>query len=634
MAKKIISLFYCILLITICVNAQSIKGQLQQKQQQQQYENEQRENELKEQIRIKKAQLNLNDLLQLLQSKDLDYVDRFLTGKGWKLHATNVSGTDEYEDETTTDYKTVTWSFDKNSYNDLAKGWFYFYLYPTYDNAIAYTIADETQLDKLKSELTSSGYKRIYPTDVIERGLESVYRNSLYEVNFKKQLKKKHEDGADIHYNFFIYNYKQVEERREEAERIMREAAEKEEQYQNAVQRAESAYYQKQYATAKQAYNEALLLKPTNREMLSDIIADIDINILCKDADRFFKDSQYDKAKAKYADALMVKPNKKTDYINGKIREITDFQQFLKERTYKQYDYKTLETADYKAKDDYIESEIKKNLLANAENLPRTMVNIVCEIDTLGNVVSNYTVSIQNKNLNVLLEELTKNIKLKRCFINGYSALAKAEFIYMLEYNHSVISVKNTPDGTSSNHKDFGIYRSTVSSELGYNAPYGKYTFDMNKITINGQVFDNNKLVKMSGSGGASNAWLSLLVPGLGDHRVTYGKRKGIGIAVTTYGLIGAGVGLKLYSNSEYRKYHAATEQSAMDKHYQAANFSNQAFYACVGTAAVIWIYDIIWVAAKGTKNAKTTKQYKKAHLGAYSDPNFNTTGLSYTINF
>src|SRR5690606_27613379 len=185
--NKIILILLCFGLFATQSSAQNIKQQAEQQKREQEYKREQHENELKEQARTKKAQLNLSDLLRLVRSSDLEYVDEFLSTKGWMLHGTNVKGTDEYNDETTSDYKSVTWSFDKNTYNDLAKGWFYFYLYTDYDNAVAYTITDKTQLDKLKSELISNGYKRIYPTDAIERGLESVYRNNLYEVTFKKQ---------------------------------------------------------------------------------------------------------------------------------------------------------------------------------------------------------------------------------------------------------------------------------------------------------------------------------------------------------------------------------------------------------------------------------------------------------------
>ncbi|MGC3977387.1 MAG: hypothetical protein QM751_03650 [Paludibacteraceae bacterium] len=322
------------------------------------------------------------------------------------------------------------------------------------------------------------------------------------------------------------------------------------------------------------------------------------------------------------------------DYINLKIREITDFQVFLSERTYKQYDYKTLETGDYEAKDDYIENELKKTLLAKGETLPRTTVSIICEVDTFGVSTSKFTTSVQNKNLNAVLDKICKNLKIKQVFWSGYKVLSKAEFTYTIDYNHTVITAKKNPDGISSGNKDFNIYRSAINSELGYNAPYGKYTFDMNKTTINGQVFDNNKLVKMSGSGGPSNAFLSLLVPGLGDHRVSYGKKNGVGVALSTYALIGGGIGLKLYSNSEYKKYHAATEQTAMDKHYETANISNQAFYGCVIAGGIVWISDIIWVWSIGAKNAKAAKAYKNSHLGAFYQPDLNATGLSYTITF
>jgi hypothetical protein len=120
----------------------------------------------------------------------------------------------------------------------------------------------------------------------------------------------------------------------------------------------------------------------------------------------------------------------------------------------------------------------------------------------------------------------------------------------------------------------------------------------------------------------------------LGDHRVSYGKKNGVGVALSTYALIGGGIGLKMYSNSEYKKYHAATEQDAMDKHYQAANYSNQAFYGCMIAGGIVWISDIIWVWSTGATNANAAKAYRNSHLGAFYQPDLNATGLSYTINF
>jgi len=643
MLNKSILLICCFSLLTTYSNSQSIKQAAESQKQQQQYEREikkrqekyekeQHESELKAAVRIQKAQLNLNNLLQLLQSKDLDYVDKFLSEKGWKLYSTNVKETNDNDEEVPKDYKMVTWALDKSEYNNLAKGWFYFYLYPTYDNAISYAIADEIQLNKLKSELTNNGYRKIQATDAVSRGLESVYRNSSYEVNFKKQLKESGEEGADIHYSFFIYNYKQVEERKAEAERLAREAEEKEEKYQNAVQRAESAYYQKQYAVAKQAYNEAITLKPENEEILSDKIAEIDINIFCQNADNFFKTKQYQKAKDEYGKALLIKQNTKIDEIKSKIKEIDEFILFLKERAYRKYDYQDLENSNYTIYNQKIEDELKKYLL-NEQNISKSDVKIICEIDTFGVTTSKFTSSTQDINFVKKLDELSKSVKLNPVFVNGYSANAKAEFIYAIEANHAVIKAKRRAEIISSKNSDFNLYSSNINSELS-SAPYGTYTFNMNKAVINNQEYNNNQLVKMIGSGGPSNALLSIIIPGLGVSNVTGGAKSGLSTTLWTYGFIGAGIGCKLWSNSEYKAYHSATTQDEIDKHYNLANGLNQAFYVSVGTGVVIWLYDIIWVTNKGAANKKAQKSWKQNHLGAYYNREMNASGLSYTINF
>jgi hypothetical protein len=153
----------------ISINAQNIKQQIQQQQQQQQKqreEREQREKELKEQLRIKKARLNLSDLLQLLQSKDLGYVDEYLNKRGWLLHSTNIKekpDNNSYNNDgegIAPDHKIVTWSFDRNTSTDLAKGWFYFHLYPTYDNVL-----------KTNSQtMVMSGFIRPMPLNAVSNG--------------------------------------------------------------------------------------------------------------------------------------------------------------------------------------------------------------------------------------------------------------------------------------------------------------------------------------------------------------------------------------------------------------------------------------------------------------------------------
>ncbi len=637
--RKQLFLMCCIILLTATYSkAQSPqKATERQKQQgnefdqanrQENNEEKQYEYEQPEAAHSLKSQVSLNELLQLLQSKDLEYIDRILTGKGWKLHSTNIKDTEEPHD----DYKMVTWSLDKNEYDDLAKGWFYFFLYSNSDNAISYRIADDTQLNRLKNELISSGYKKSQASDAIVRGFESVYRNNLYEVNFTKQLKKESEEGADISYTFYIFNFRQVEERKAKSERLEQETKERNQNYQNAIERAESAYSQKQYLKSKQAYRDAIAIKPENSEIVSDKIADIDIILLCQEAEAFFKTRQYEKAKESYTHALDIKPNNKIAPINDKLREIEALQNFLKERTIQRYDYKTVEPADYIIHDDQILSVLRKNLLNN-ESLTKTTVKIICETDTLGNSTSNFSVSPQNKNLNKALDKLIANIKLKPVFINTYSVSARAEYDYILEYNRTIVRVTKDAETIYSKNKLFNDFRPGINYELG-SAPFGKYTFEMNRSIINGQEYKDDKLIKMRGTGGPSNMFLSLLIPGLGVRNVSGGAKSGIGCMLWTYGLIGAGVGCKFWSDSEYRKYHSATEQSAIDEHYNRANTLKQSFYVGIGLGATVWLYDIIWVAVRGSENRHAQKVWKRSHLNTYYQPNLNARGVSYAINF
>ena len=588
MKKVGISLLFFVFCISFC-NAQDLKRAAEQKKQQEVLEKKQKEEEMQEQARLLKSQLNLEDLLFLLK-KDLGDVDKFLEARGWKLEGTNIDEDGEMPD----DYERVTWSLDKNEYSGLASGFFHFYRYTKYDNAVRYQMANEEHLQRLENELKTKGYHKTQATDAIARGLESTYRNNQYEVIFRKVRKQKNERGADIQYEFFIYNYKEIEKQREEAERIEREAREKverlereakelEDNYQKAMVEAKQNFEQRQYEQAKQNYQYARKLKPQNAHL-----------------------------------------------IDPKIEEIDKISQFISERQYKTYNYEQCFAADYSTINDIIISDLK-TILRNEKSLPLATATFTAAIDTAGVTSMTFNSAGLNEKLIEKLKQITNNIKLKQPLLNGYSVRAEAVFRYTISVDETTVKVKNNASGIQSDDAAFDKYRSNIRQTLS-TAPMGRFTFLCNNFTINNKEYTENRLIKYKGTGGGGNAWLSLLVPGLGDHRVTYSQRKGIGIALGTYGLIGVGIGCKSYAMTEYKKYHAATEQSAMDEHYKNANFANQGFYLCVGAGAALWLYDIIWVWAKGAKNHKEQKIWKQSHISFYYMP--EASGLTYTFNF
>jgi curli biogenesis system outer membrane secretion channel CsgG len=103
------------------------------------------------------------------------------------------------------------------------------------------------------------------------------------------------------------------------------------------------------------------------------------------------------------------------------------------------------------------------------------------------------------------------------------------------------------------------------------------------------------------------------------------------GASFLGYGLIAAGVGCKFYSNGEYDKYHAATEQKVMDDYYNKANITNKAFYGCIGAGVAVLIGDFVW---KKAKNREAAIALKNSNLGVYYNPDANASGVSLTFNF
>jgi hypothetical protein len=184
-----------------------------------------------------------------------------------------------------------------------------------------------------------------------------------------------------------------------------------------------------------------------------------------------------------------------------------------------------------------------------------------------------------------------------------------------------------------SSSRKYDAYKSFMKDVMR-SAPDGEFSWQFNKVFINDEPYMSDRLLKYKGAGGPSNAFLSLLVPGWGDRYVTAGAKNGVRKALWTYGFIGTGVGCELWSNSEYKKYRVAKKQSAMDRHYDRANALNQAFYICVGTGAIIWLSDVIWVWNKGARNQRAQELFKQSHLGFYYQPDFDATGLTYTMNF
>jgi hypothetical protein len=256
-------------LTATCINAQSLKEAAEQQKRQQQQA---------------KTQLKLKDLISLSENNDWEYALKFMQAKGWekmpfevkreddgkasndyqgKLPVTFFAGDAlEFADKLPSDYTKMIWGSNFRQAHGLAAAdYCYIYVSATEPSAVTFNVpmGDNPYRNSLLSELAANGFKKIS-----ENIIETIYRNDTYELEIYRSS------------HFFFHNYKQVEERRVAEEQLAIETAEQEVQYQNVVQQAETAFYRKQYAAAKQAYTEAATIKPENSVLLSEKIAEIE----------------------------------------------------------------------------------------------------------------------------------------------------------------------------------------------------------------------------------------------------------------------------------------------------------------------------------------------------------------------
>lgn len=350
-------------------------------------------------------------------------------------------------------------------------------------------------------------------------------------------------------------------------------------------------------------------------------------NTYLKTGDKMLLQRDYSSAKMNYNEAIKLKPNEA--YPKQKLSEIENIMAFLMERKTKHYNYQSISSQSYSAAYNKLVNEIQQSLEKINEN-GNVKVSIIAIIDTLGK--TNIRLDRQSVDNERVLNEINtcaNNLFLPKAELNGYYVNAEAKFLIdVVMFNEKVTLKKNNVETTIL--KGSNNIRSEANSIIS-TTPMGKYTIEINKKSINSTDFSKHKVVEYKGIGGPSNMFLSLLVPGLGVKNVTGGSQTGWSRTLWSYGLIASGVGCKLYSNSQYDKYHEATNQTDMDTYYENSNLYNKAFYCLTAAGVAVWVYDIIWVADKGFKNKKAQRNYK---MGLTYNPNTNGMLFSYSIKF
>lgn len=568
--------------------------------------------------------LSFDDLLNI-QKHELEKVKGFLAHTGWEFYSSKIDVGYDYFDYNL-EYNTVGWTYEKSSYEDKAVGWFYLYQIDGYDNIVIFQTS-RNNLNRLEQEAKS---RLIHiETKAGDNELKTTYQNSV-GVEFIFTMLKDAEDDHyydKTYYSITVLNRSDFNRRKEEVS--------KRKEYETFIKMGDADFNTNDFERAKVNYQQAYNLKPTDsypREKIAElnllISKNENYNSLIKAADNSFSAKEYEEAIEYYEDALSVKPNEK--YPKTKISEVKDAQLFFRERKTKIYNYPDFNKKHWDKINSSITQDIK-NYFSNKDLAFNGTISYTYYIDTLGKTTRwSDSESASDVNIANSLRNLGSNYSLEPVYKQGYTFNAKGEMkMNVLFDKKKYFTIKkrynNITKSEINNEKADEIYDLLSKANAK-----GKFKVQILTRKINDIDYSENKIIGYKHIGGPSNAFLSLLVPGLGD-KFVYDNNKGLAIGIITYGLIGAGVAAKFYSINEYDKYHKATVQSEIDKYYDNANNANYAFYGLLAGGAAIWVADIIKVAVKGSQNRKEGKAYK-SQIGLTYYPTINSIGLSCSI--
>lgn len=239
----------------------------------------------------------------------------------------------------------------------------------------------------------------------------------------------------------------------------------------------------------------------------------------------------------------------------------------------------------------------------------------------------------------------------------GQNVAARATYTYVISVTSEITTVTRTPRKIKvepliigvNDAADF-ILKTEDTVRLTQLRPncneflYGKFYLKNATATLDNISRSGFHLVKYSGTGGPANVLLSMVLPGLGRHRVTYGEQKGIGTAIFYVASLGGALGLRYWSihDNPYNLNNNMDMKNFFNfGKYDKASFADMekgqpkrvfyyTSYALAGVAAAIYVGDVLYTLIRGSVNTARQNKYRKWSIGAFYEPASKTPVLQY----
>lgn len=379
------------------------------------------------------------------------------------------------------------------------------------------------------------------------------------------------------------------------------------------IRTADSFFTAKIYESALAIFKKAKVLAKNDVTIDMKIvetektILNIQIEKLFTSAGLSFNRGDYSLTIQNYKDVLKLDPNNKK--AQEEIHTIEEILSILQKRSTTVFTYSKTNYSDFLL--------FKRSILKYSNNLidenAKGFINLnyLVSFDTFGNNLSDFmTLTSSAQNFEKQLKSLNLHTTLKPAVQKEFYLASRESISLDIKWNTESTKFLSKYKGIVHNNQETNTPNAIKNYIKSQPLGNGKFYFNTKNIVVNGVTFSNIDLVKYK-IAGPSAAFYSMLLPGLGTLRVTYGE-KGKGRIQSFLLTAGLAVGAKLFSNAQYNSYLTATNQNNINSHYQNATLGHQIALISAGVSASIYVYDIFWVISKGVKNRKQSQQLRK----------------------
>ncbi|MBF25692.1 MAG: hypothetical protein CMP49_04155 [Flavobacteriales bacterium] len=284
-----------------------------------------------------------------------------------------------------------------------------------------------------------------------------------------------------------------------------------------------------------------------------------------------------------------------------KIIELEEILNIVNNRE-KVYSYKNLDKNSYQTVISRLESKL--NTVIDESNNGYVNFFLSISFDTLGNNLTTFNINenskiseIHKNSIFQVLDEIKNSLQATK--IKSHYVKSEETINTTIDWNTNKYHVK---------YSEFNItppQTRIIENKIRNKGLYGKYEISKKKKQLNGvNTYNDLTISNFQVEGSPSDALYSLIIPGLGSQKTTYGKY-GKKTLQRLIPLIAITVGAKTISNKQYEKYSSSTNSADLSLYGESADLWHRIYLGGLSLSTTVYLNDIRRALINGFKNKK-----------------------------